>query len=262
MAKQVRVRRDRPSALTWAIALAVTMLAVYLVTLSAPEPQEEAESASAERVTRELVLEEVTAYFADLGQHESAAQARIAAACLTERGAAGCVYTDGASSHVLGAAYDVYADAERIAKQIGDQEGLATSVLTLSAGAVSMRVTAPEADVDRIARADEVLRAQLAQAGAMALQVDRGELTAAAARTLAAVSRSELRAALDALGKVSGAKDSPVCAGLMELMDSLASSLGGVARGEETGAALSGRLRCCHVDATLRLINFLKELQA
>lgn len=261
MAK-VRVRRDRPSGLTWAIALAVTMLAVYLATLSAPVPRQEAESASAERVTRELVLEGVTAYFADLGQYASASQARIAAAILTERGAAGCVWTDGAESHVLGAAYDISADAERIAEQIGAQEGLATSVLTRSAGAVSMRVTAPEADVDRIARANDVLRAQLVQTGALALQVDRGEVTAAAARTLAAVSRSELRAALEALGQVSGAQDSPVCVGLMEQLDNLAGSLGSVARGTETGAALSGRLRCCHVDATLRLIDFMRGLQA
>ena len=35
MAKQVRVRRDRPSGLTLALALAVTMLAVWLVTLPA-----------------------------------------------------------------------------------------------------------------------------------------------------------------------------------------------------------------------------------
>ena len=40
MAKQVRVRRDRPSGLTLALALAVTMLAVWLVTLSAPKPSE------------------------------------------------------------------------------------------------------------------------------------------------------------------------------------------------------------------------------
>ena len=40
MQKRVRVRRDRPSALSWALALAVTMLAVYLITLSAPRPDD------------------------------------------------------------------------------------------------------------------------------------------------------------------------------------------------------------------------------
>ena len=43
MAK-VRVRRDRPTALSWAVALAVTMLAVYLITLSAvPQAEDAAE---------------------------------------------------------------------------------------------------------------------------------------------------------------------------------------------------------------------------
>ena len=33
MQERIRVRRERPSALSWAIALAVTMLAVYLITV-------------------------------------------------------------------------------------------------------------------------------------------------------------------------------------------------------------------------------------
>ena len=124
-----------------------------------------------------------------------------------------------------------------------------------------MRVTALTGDVDRIAEADRALRTQLAQAGATALQVDRGELSPASARTLAAVARSELRAALDGLKKVAGAADNPVCAGLMELLENLSAALGGIARGSDGSAVLSGRLRCCHVDGTLRLIGFLNGLR-
>ena len=43
---KVRVRRDRPTALSWAVALAVTMLAVYLITLSVAPKEDAAESAA------------------------------------------------------------------------------------------------------------------------------------------------------------------------------------------------------------------------
>ena len=52
---KVRVRRDRPSALSWALALLLTMLCVYLLTLglaAAPEAAIDSEG-DAPRVTEE-----------------------------------------------------------------------------------------------------------------------------------------------------------------------------------------------------------------
>ena len=246
MQKRVRVRRDRPSALSWALALAVTMLAVYLITLSAPRPDDAEEAAApGVRVTREIDLEGAALYLADLGAHPDALSARVSAAGYAGRGAAAVVLADGDGYHVLGAGYSLQADAERIARQLADREGAQTGVIARSASAVSLRVTASEADAEAIAAADRALRVQLNQAAAMALQIDRGELPASSARTLA---------------KVAGAESQPVCAGLIGLLDDLARGLETAAGCGETGAALSGRLRCCHVTGMLGLIGFLNGL--
>lgn len=262
MQKRVRVRRERPSALSWAIALAATMLAVYLITLSVPGsgPAEEAD-AGAGRVTREVSIEGMTIYLADLGCYADDASARIAAAALTGRGAAGVVRADADGWHVLGAGYDNEADAVRIAGQLGEREGLPAQVMKLSTAGVSLRITAPESDIDAIAGAERALRAQLAQTATLALQVDRGEVTSGSARTLAALSRSELTDAAKRLRAVDGAERDAVCAGLLALMEHLAEGLDGASRGNDSGAALSGRLRCCHVDGCVRLIEWLNALR-
>lgn len=260
MQNRVRVRRDRPSALSWSIALAVTMMAVWLITLNVPGA-EPAENATADvRVTREVDFEGLTVWFADLGAYPDEWQARVAAANYTGRGAAGvvCAHEDG--YHVLGAGYELESDAKRIAERLGSQEGVAANVLAKSAGTVSLRITAPESDVEAIIGADIMLRQQLKQFNTLALQVDRNEISFASARTLARVAASEVRSARKRLQKISGGEEQPVCAALIGQLQAMEDNLSIVTSGLKTGAELSGQLRCCHVDGALRLIGFLNTL--
>lgn len=260
MQKRVRVRRDRPSALAWALAMAVTMLAVYLITLGATGEEEATRDASAgARITREIELQPLNAYFADLGVYADEWQARVSAAEYAGRGAAAVVYADGDGFHVLGAGYVRKSDAERIASRLSELEDIQASVLALSGKGRSLRITAPEQDVEAVVGADQVLRTQLDQISALALQVDRGETSIALARTLAKVAASELRSARKRLERGAGA-DQSVCAQLISLLLRLEEELAAAAQKGLSAAELSGRLRCCHVDGTIRLIELLNGL--
>jgi len=262
MEKRVRVRRERPSALSWAIALAATMLAVWLITLSVPgSEQAEEAGAGAGQVTQEVTLEGMTLYLADMGCYAEPGQARIAAAALAEKGAAGVVRQEDDGWHVLGAGYETEADAARIVARLSDRDGIDARVTVVSAEPVPLRVTATEAETAAVVRAAEILRAQLSQAETMALQMDRGELTPDSARTLAALSRSELADAAEALDAVRGARSDAVCSGLLDQLESLAEAMEGVSRNGGAGAALSGRLRCCHVNGSLKLMEWLTALK-
>lgn len=259
MQKRVRVRRDRPSALTWALAMAVTMLAVYLVTLGATGEETAQEAASGTRITREIELQGLSAYFADLGVYADAWQARVAAAEYAGRGAAAVVYDDADGFHVLGAGYARESDAVRIVRRLSAQEDIQASVLALSGRGWSLRITAPEEDVEAVVDADRELRAQLNQIGTLALQVDRGEVSIASARTLAKVAASELRSARKRLERSSGA-DQSVCVHLIQLLLRVENQLAAKAQKGLSTAELSGRLRCCHVDGTIGLIELLNAL--
>ena len=169
-------------------------------------------------------------------------------------------YATDETAQMLPIPYVLACDAQRVAQRLSADEQLRTDVLTLSAPGATLRVTAAESDCAAIADADAALRAQLDQLSQIALQLDRGEIEPKQARTLAAVARSELTAAREALSDVAGAVDNPVCIGLTDQLDALAATLGEIARGSDAAAALAGRLRCAHVSATLSLIDFLSAL--
>jgi len=230
------------------------MLAVYLVTLSAPAKKKAEDASAGIRVTQEVCFDSMTIHFADLGCFADEAQARIAAAGFVNRGAAGVIHSDADGHHVLGAGYSLESDAKRIAGRLEQQESIETNVLTLTAPPLSLRVTAPEEDVNAIVEADRVLRTQLNQLSTLALQVDRGEIFAASARTLAKVAAAEVRTARKKLEKIAGSADQPVCAAMIAMLASLEDNLSDV---DGEGAVLSGRLRCCHADCALKLIGFL-----
>lgn len=259
MLNRVRVRRDRPSALSWAVALAVTMLAVYLITLSAPGETEAEDASAGVRVTRQIDFQPVTVYFADLGAYPDEWQARVAAAQYANRGAAGVVHEEADGFHILGAGYELEADAGRIAERLGTQLEISAGVISLSGPGVSLRVTAQEDDAEAVAQADSALRTQLAQLNAIALQVDRGEISFASARTLVRVAASEARKAGKRLQEIAGWQQLSVCVSLVNQLSALEDNLAAVTRDRIDGAALSGRLRCCHADGMLRLIAFLNN---
>jgi len=259
MADRVRVRRERPCALSWALALMVTMLAVWLITLSPSGGSGPAAEAGGARVVREVALEGGELYLAVVGCFPDAAQARLTAAEYASRGAAGVIRETPEGWQVLGAGYDSRTEAERIAGRLAE-EGVAAEVVSLPAGTVTLRITAAERDVQSVERAVEALRLHRNQSAAMALQLDRGEMPAASACTLAAVARSELAECAEALEALEEGAENPVCHGLLTQLRAQCSLLAAVSGSGASGAELSGLLRCCHVDGALRWADFLTGL--
>lgn len=245
---RVRVRKERPSALAWAVALALTALAVYLLTL--PRAEEGDSLFASARVTRRLELAPVEAWCVSLARCDSPEAARIRAAGLTDRGAAGSVAELDGAWQVLGACYASQRDAQRTAERLRAREGMDASAVRLSVGAVSLRVTAPEAQLDAVAAGEALLRDQQERLGEIALQVDRGEAEPEAARALCAVAGSEAAEAARALGRFPG--DDELCRGLAALLESRAALLDAVVgAGNRPAAALSGLIRCAQLEGLL-----------
>lgn len=247
--KSTRVRRDRPSALSWAIALAVTMLIVYLITLNAGRPDVIESMSSASRVTQAVELEAMEMYCVSLCKCTSAEEARMQAAGFTARGAAGTIYESEDAWYVLGAAYESKRDAERIASRLSKEEKIAAEVMALKVDKVNMRITAPENQIVAIIEADRILRAQTLQMGNIALQLDRNEIRSDAAQTLCAVACTEVSEAARTLAAIPGTTENSLCAALIARLNSLSEMLDTIARtAQDTSAELSGMLRCAQID--------------
>ena len=260
---RVRVRRERPSALTWALALMLTMLCVYLLTLGfSGEPETSIDSdGSAPRVTEEVAFERTQAWFVALGRYETAEEARIEAARYTRRGAAGYVLETADGYLVLGAAYETEAEAARVAESLSQTENLACEVHAESAGRVRLRVTAEEAHIDLVCEAEATLRALAAETADIAFQLDRAEIDPEAARTLLSVSASRLEDLLERLRAVPGAAENAITADLIAMVEQFRASLF-VLSGENSKStlSLSAKIKYNSIDVTLEHMRYLRKL--
>ena len=246
---RVRVRRERPTTLALAVALCVTMLVVYVLTLDAKGPDVVESMASAPRVTREIGFEPLEAWCVSMARCGAQSEARLQASAWVGRGAAGCAALLEGEWHVLGALYASRREAERIAKRLSEDEGIPTEVLPLEAKGVTLRITAPEAQIQAVSGADALLRGQTKRLGEAALQLDRGELGADAARTLCAVAATEAADAASALAAIPGAGENPLCAGLigrLRTLSEMQDTVAGSARAD--ASTLSGMLRCAQIE--------------
>ena len=244
---RVRVRRERPTALAVAVALCVTMLVVYVLTLDAKGPDVVQSMAAAPRVTKEIALDDLSGWAVSMAACDSRQAARLQASAWVGRGAAGCVRELDGAWRVLGALYDTRKEAERIAGRLSEEAGIPAEAIHLEAKGLTLRVTAPAAQIDSLAGADALLRAQLKQLGDVALQLDRGQISPDAAR------------ALCALAAVPGAAENRLCAGLIGQLRDMAQMQDAAAKADRADStALSGMLRCARIEGFMGLLEGMR----
>lgn len=258
---RVRVRRDRPTGLAWAVALAVTMLVVYLATLHAAGPDVVESVSAAPRVTREIEFAPLRGWCVSMARCATPEEARLAASGYTARGAAGSAARLDGEWHVLGALYENEKDARRVAERLKKDEGIEARAVRLEAGGLRLRITAPQTQIEALAAADRLLREQASQLGQVALQLDRGEIRPDGARTLCAMAATEAGETAKALSAIPGAAESRLCAALEEQARALSNRMDAVARSaEKEPAALSGMLRCAQIETFLAQRELLEGL--
>jgi len=246
---RVRVRRERPTALALAVALCVTMLVVYVLTLEVKGPDAVESMAAAPRVTKEIAFDDLSGWAVSMAACDSPQAARLQASAWVGRGAAGCVRELDGAWRVLGALYDSRRDAERVAKRLAAEEGIPAEAVHLEAKGLTLRVTAPAAQIEAVAGADGLLRTQARQLGDVALQLDKGQINPDAARALCALAATEAGTRADALAAIPGAAENDLCAGLIGQLRDMAQMQDAVAKASRADAtALSGMLRCAQIE--------------
>ena len=248
---RVRVRRERPTALAWSIALAVTMLAVYALTWTRAKPDAAAQVSASPRVTQVLELEALEGWCVALGAWPDAERARVEAAGCAAQGAAGRVYESDGAWRVLGAIYPSERQAQSVAALMEGEVG----VLRFEAKPVSLRVTAPERHIEWLREADGLLRDQAEQLSSIAAQLDRGELQLDAARTLCALAATRSGALLEKLEGIGSPDRKGYCGALTSALDDLSKALRAIAgRSSETQTVLAGKLRLAGIGAFIDLM--------
>lgn len=264
MPERVRVRRDHPGALTWTIAMVLTMLAVYLITLGGrtgePSAPVSSQKDTATRVTEELSFEGIDLACVSFGTFETAQEARVEAARFTARGAAGYILEDGGFS-VLAAGYEDAQDAQRVADSLSESEDIPCAVCREEASGVRLRITATQEQIQAITGADAALRRHARDLRELALMLDRSETQPSSACTLIAVMAGQLTGTLTELRAIPGGQESPVVRGLIALAEHTQAALSLLStENSDSPLSLSGKIKYNHIETTLLHIDYLNTL--
>ena len=134
---RVKVRRERPAAAAWALAVLLTALFVFLIARGAGTQSGEETPESAPRRAYALTFAPLETHLVQFGAYEDALSARIEAARYMPRGAAGYVL-EGSLYRVIGAGYDSRQDAQGVCERLREEEGMEASVYSLSSGEVEL----------------------------------------------------------------------------------------------------------------------------
>ncbi len=261
----VRVRR-RPRAMWWAVLFLIAAMILYirvsLPVLRQMRSGEEEEVDTGARVTREVSIDALETHLISFGTYDAVPSAQIEAARYVSRGAAGYVLEASPGEQekqIIGAGYDDKSEAQAVCAQLHKSEGIAASVVSLSAPQLTMRMTAGSAQIEAFLEAEQAVRSAALAVGQLSFSLDRGEATALQAGNVIKTHNDKVDGALKSLRAQSAQQSHEMFEGLERLMEDMLDQMKKMQ--QETGAmALSSRLKYCYIDARVRQIEWMNDL--
>lgn len=239
--KTVRMRRSSPSPLSLALALMITMLCVYLISLSAlPDGESDAASAQTPSVA-ELRMEGLDAAFLCESRTPSQLEARVLAARCAEGGGAGLIIAD--------------ADGYAVIREAVSPESADETALRRSADGLTLKLTGASGEIAAVSDAVSFLRAQASETGSLAAALENGDTDAASISALMNVYRTQARRALEGMRAISA--PGAVTDRLIFAVEAA------LARLDDAAAAPDpGKIKLIHAAACAEWISILNEFVA
>ena len=157
----IKVRRGRPGSLAISVALLVTMLIVYLLTLQALS-KDSSEASAALRSTAELRMEGMEAAFFVSSFHDDETQARISAAICARNGGAGMILREDERFAVIHSAGRISADGD-------------SPVIRRNAEGLTLRLDAPADVISALSDGLNALHALASETAMLAESVEAGQ---------------------------------------------------------------------------------------
>ncbi len=188
--KTVRVRRSNPSALALALAMMLTMLCVYLISLSAI-PDEKTNSVSGQTSSSaEIRMEGLKESFLLYARTANQLEARVLAARCADSGGAGLILSDGGDYCVI--------------SQAVSAENAGTNDLHLQADGLSLKLQGSSDEITAVSDSITFLRALATETSGLAAAVEDGDTDLPSVCSLLNVYRTQGEKAQEALENIAG----------------------------------------------------------
>ncbi len=238
------------------------MYGCYMYTLPETENASSAVQAAAQiRIPAKITLPAIRLYAVSLGSFDTETEALPYAAAYALRGAAGHVVETETGWEILGVGCDSDSDAERICRQLSENENIPARTVLFTADETVISLTAAQSQTDAIANALELMESIPAELSQLAAQIDSGKCPSETARTLISTRYTEAGRVLETLSAELGTTADIFCrmteTGLMELEEKLQIMSSKDAPG---GLVLSSLMKQCSLETTLYMINMMNTL--
>ena len=205
--KTVRMRRSSPSTLAFALALMLTMLCVYFLSLSIQPKSGTKAAAIPEKSSAEIRMEGLDVAFLVEARSKNQLEARVLAARCAQNGGAGLILSDNGNYTVV--------------REAVPPDKAGTNDLHRSATGLSLKLSGNSAEIAAISDAVAILRALAAETGALAGSIENGDTDIASVCSLLEVYRTQVQKALDGIQPIAGSGAIP-----KRLADALLGALG------------------------------------
>lgn len=186
--KTVRVRRSNPSALALALAMMLTMLCVYLISLSALPEEKTSAAAGQPATTAEIRMEGLEAAFLLSTRSSNHLEARVFAARCAQRDEAGLILSNGGDYCIISEAVS--------------PEAAGTDDLRLRADGLTLKLQGSSGEIAAVSDSVDFLRALATETGGLAASVENGDTDLPSVCSLLNVYRTRGQKARDALAAI------------------------------------------------------------
>lgn len=183
----VRVRRSHPSALSAALALMLTMLCVYLISLSTGNEDAVQSTANATSAQAQVRMDALDVVFECEGRYDALLDAQVAAAKCARSGGAGLILSDGDRHAVI-----------RCVSSAAEGENM----LRRSADGLTLKISGSASEIAAISDAVDFLRAQAIETASLPQMLESGDVDASTVETLLNLYRTRGEKACAALDKI------------------------------------------------------------
>lgn len=231
----IRLRREKPSSTAIAIALAITMLIVYILSLQGTPKSEAAASVQS---SAQLRMEGMKVDFLLSGLHDDQLQANVAAAQCARSGGAGLVLREGERFAVVYEAGKDFSDAE-------------APVIHRSAGGLTLKIDAPADKIGAFSDAIAILRVLAEETAALPAALESGGTDAKTVSALLGVYRTQLQSAQAGLSGTNASAAALFSAALAGNLDRVEAAL---------AAPDPGKIRLIHAAACAEWISLVSNL--
>lgn len=214
------------------------------------------------KLTESISLNELSMFLVQMDAFNEQDEAAENAKSVKERGGAGYIIEEDCY-RVFAAAYNTEKQAQSVCEQLVEQNEKNAKVYPVTSGTVVFKITATREQIDAISSAFDYFPEVCAELADKTIEFDKGRITAAQYKTLAASAAQKLdELALSVNRIISGTSENSILKSYSQLLSEAAEKLENISvKNSVSGLAFSSEIKYNYIELAHMYINYVAAVK-